>query len=117
MTESKPIEVVDWFGKWLDNGFSRELIEPSPEWIARQKEIQDEEDKPKPPTEIELVQGDVAFLAETVAISLENTENVAVDVSYVMGDSVILAETVSMLLDELELVKAELATLKGGQPS
>lgn len=53
MSESNAEEVVDWFGKWLVNGKTRELIEESEAWIARQKEMND---MPVPPTEIEILQ-------------------------------------------------------------
>jgi hypothetical protein len=53
MSESNAEEVVDWFGKWLVNGKTRELIEESEAWIARQKELND---MPVPPTEIEILQ-------------------------------------------------------------
>jgi hypothetical protein len=101
MTESKPIEVVDWFGKWLDNGFSRELIEPSPEWIARQKEIQDEENKPKPPTPIESLAQDVEVVAEMVSTVLLDSE-------ITKEDFLVLAETLSMIMVELEDVRTSM---------
>lgn len=53
MSESNAEEVVDWFGKWFVNGKTRELIEESEAWIARQKEMND---MPVPPTEIEILQ-------------------------------------------------------------
>lgn len=73
MSENKAIEIVDWFGKWLDNGVTKELIEESPEWIARQKEIQEELNKPIPPNPTDLLgKRMVALEGDLMAVEVIN---------------------------------------------
>lgn len=104
--------ITDDMGVWklLPNG-GRDLIQPSEKWIEQSKKSLDIIPEP---TELEVLQDDVAFLAETVASSMDDTEMIAEEVAYSIDDSVILAETLASVIDELELVKSELATLKEG---
>lgn len=86
------------------------LVEPSDKWIKEHTF----EPEPKEPTEMDILQDDIAMLGEAVSISLENSDMVAEELGHSMIDSVFLAETLAMVLDELQAVKDELHILKGG---
>lgn len=89
------------------------LVQPSESYKARQKELEDNPSIPEP-TDMEILQEDIAMLGEAVSISLENSDMVAEELGHSMIDSVFLAETLAMVLDELQSVKEELYILKGG---
>lgn len=110
--ETKLETIVNETGTYVvnENGVM-DLVKPSQKFFDDRPLVEDEVPEP---TELEILQDDVAFLAETVASSMDDTEMIAEEVAYSIDDSVILAETLASVIDELELVKSELATLKEG---
>lgn len=112
MSENTAVEVVDWFGKWLDNGVTKELIEESPEWIARQNEIRDEENKPKPPSPIDV-------LGKRM-VALEGDLMVSEVINKTMGSQLVAREIEIFKLQSLndklgqQVVQMDLRLMKGG---